>query len=73
MDDWLNYLYIMGAITNEDRIGDSRLKDLVFKYNSMFPENPLYEDFFFDNTQEEQIRRLSEAINNYEPINGLTR
>ena len=73
MDEWLNYLYVMGALTDEDQMGDPRLKNLVYEYNSMFPENPLSEDFFFDNTTEIIIEKLSDAIINYQPIKSRTR
>ena len=73
MDEWLNYLYVMGALTDEDQMGDSRIKNLVYEYNNMFPENPLSESFFFDNTLDEQVAKLSYAISNYEPIKGIIR
>ena len=73
MDEWLNYLYVMGALNEDNYNGNTMLKNLVYEYNNRFPENPLSEDFFFDNTIDEQIRRLSDAISNYEPIKGMTR
>jgi len=63
----------MGVLNDEDQIGDTRIKNLVYEYNKMFPEYPLSEDFFFDNTPDEQVNRLSDAINNYEPIKGRIR
>lgn len=73
MDEWLEFLYVMGALNEDDSIGNSKIKDLVYKYNSMFPEYPLEEDFFFDNTQDEQIRKLSDAINEFKPIKNRIR
>ena len=38
----------------------------------MFPNYPLDNDFFF-NSMDEQIRLLSEAVNNFEPIKNKRR
>jgi hypothetical protein len=68
MDEWFEYLYIMGALTEDDYRGNSMLKSLVYEYNNRFPNWPLEEDFFFDNTQEEQMQSLLNAIRTNEPI-----
>ena len=31
MDDWFNFLYVMGVLNDEDQMGDSRIKDLVYE------------------------------------------
>lgn len=73
MDEWFEYLYVTGVLNDDNYNGNSMLKDLVYKYNSEFPDYPLEEDFFFNRTQDEQIRLLSEAINYNRPIRGFTR
>ena len=68
MDEWLEYLYVIGVLNDDNYRGNTLLKDLVYKYRNSFPDNPIEESFFFDNTQEEQIRLLSEALSNNELI-----
>ena len=70
--DFLEYLYVTGELNKEDSLGNPDINELYTIYNSMFPEYPLDNDFFF-NTIEEQIRLLSEAINNNEPIKNKRR
>ena len=47
MDEWFEYLYVTGVLNDDNYNGNSMLKDLVYKYNSEFPDYPLEEDFFF--------------------------
>ena len=70
--DFLEYLYVTGELNKEDSLGNPDINELYNIYNSMFPSYPLDNDFFF-NTLEEQIRLLSEAINNNEPIKNKRR
>ncbi len=73
MDEWFEYLYVTGVLNDDNYKGNSFLKSLVYKYKSVFPECVLDENFFFDNTQEEQIRLLESAIENNEPIRSKRR
>ncbi len=70
--DFLEYLYVTGELNKEDSLGNPDINELYTIYNSMFPNYPLDNDFFF-NTLEEQIRLLSEAIENNEPIKNRRR
>ena len=70
MDDkFLEYLYVTGELDKEDSLANDDINELYNIYNSMFPNYPLDNNFFF-NSQDEQIRLLSYAINNFEPIKG---
>ena len=70
--EFLEYLYVTGELNKEDSLGNPDINELYTIYNSMFPEYPLDNDFFF-NSFDEQIRLLSEAINNFEPIKNKRR
>ena len=73
MDEWFEYLYVIGVLNDDDSIGNPMIKELYYTYKNKFPNNPISEDFFFNNTQEEQIRLLIDAINNNEPIRNKRR
>jgi len=68
MDEWFEYLFLNGALTEDDYRGNTILKTLVYEYNNRFPNCPLEEDFFFGKTQEEQMNTLLNAIRTNEPI-----
>ena len=65
--DFLEYLYVTGELDKDDSLGNPDVNELYTVYNSMFPNYPLDNDFFF-NTIEEQIELLNEAISNHAPI-----
>ena len=65
--DFLEYLYVTGELNKDDSLGNPDVNELYTVYNSMFPNYPLDNDFFF-NTIEDQIELLNEAISNYAPI-----
>ena len=65
--DFLEYLYVTGELNKDDSLGNPDVNELYTVYNSMFPNYPLDNDFFF-NTMEEQIELLNEAISNHAPI-----
>lgn len=67
MDEWFNYLYVMGVI-DDNTFGNPLLKNLYYEYKRRFPDNPINEDFFFSNTPDEQISKLYNAINYNQPI-----
>ncbi len=66
-DNFFEYLYVTGELNKDDSLGNSNINELYNQYNSLFPNDPIDNEFFF-NSQEEQIRLLEEAINNGEPI-----
>ena len=68
MDEWFEYLYVNGVLNQEYAMGNPVLKALVYEYNHRFSDCPLNEEFFFNNTRDEQIKLLSDAIENNEPI-----
>ena len=65
-------LYVTGELDKEDSLANSDINELYNIYNNMFPDYPLDNDFFF-NSYDEQIRLLSEAIENNEPIKNKRR
>ncbi len=65
--NFLEYLYVTGELDKDTSLGNPDINALYNEYNIMFPNNPLDNDFF-SNSEEDQIRLLSEAINNNEPI-----
>ncbi len=65
--DFLEYLYVTGELNKDDSLGNPDINELYNAYNSMFPDYPLDNDFFF-NSYDEQIRLLNEAINSNSPI-----
>jgi len=65
--DFLEYLYVTGELNKDDSLGNPDVNELYTVYNSMFPNYPLDNDFFF-NTIEDQIELLNEAISNHAPI-----
>lgn len=73
MDEWLEYLYVIGVLNEDRTIGNPIIKGLFCNYKNKFPDDPIDEDFFFNNTQEEQMRLLMEAIENNEPIRNKRR
>ncbi len=66
-DNFFEYLYVTGELNKDDSLGNSNINELYNQYNSLFPNDPIDNEFFF-NSQEDQIRLLEEAINNGEPI-----
>ena len=66
-DNFFEYLYVTGELNKDDSLDNSNINELYNQYNSLFPNDPIDNEFFF-NSQEEQIRLLEEAINNGEPI-----
>jgi hypothetical protein len=66
-DNFFEYLYVTGELNKDDSLGNSNINELYNQYYSLFPNDPIDNEFFF-NSQEEQIRLLEEAINNGEPI-----
>ena len=70
--DFLEFLYVTGELNKSDSLANSDINELYNIYNNMFPNYPLDNDFFF-NSMDEQIRLLSEAINNFEPIKNKRR
>ena len=66
-DGFFEFLYVTGELDKDMSLSNIDIKELYDEYNRMFPEHPLDNNFFF-NTQEEQIRLLSEAIENNRPI-----
>lgn len=71
-NDFLEYLYVTGELNKDDSLSNKDIRELYNEYNSMFPNYPLNNDFFF-NTIDEQISLLEEAINNNEPISKKRR
>ncbi len=71
-DDFLAYLYVTGELDKDDSLANNDIKELYDIYNSMFPNYPIDNNFFFK-SHYDQKRLLSEAINNNEPINGRRR
>lgn len=67
MSDFFEYLYVTGQLDKDMSLSNTNIKELYNIYNRMFPNNPLDDDFFF-NSEDDQIRLLSEAIENNSPI-----
>ena len=65
--DFLEYLYVSGELDKDDSLSNLTIKGLYDKYNMMFPNYPLDNEFFML-PQDEQIILLEEAINNGSPI-----
>ena len=65
--DFLEYLYVTGELDKDTSLGNPDVNELYTVYNSMFPNYPLDNDFFF-NSIEDQIELLTEAINSNSPI-----
>ena len=65
--NFLEYLYVTGELDKDTSLGNPDINALYNEYNITFPNNTLDNDFF-SNSEEDQIRLLSEAINNNEPI-----
>jgi len=66
-DNFLEYLYVTGELNKDDSLSNDEIGSLYATYNSLFPNYPLDNDFFF-NSQEDQIRLLEEAISTNSPI-----
>ena len=65
--NFLEYLYVTGELDKDTSLGNPDVNELYTVYNSMFPNYPLDNDFFF-NSIEDQIELLTEAINSNSPI-----
>ncbi len=65
--NFLEYLYVTGELDKDTTLRNPDVNELYTVYNSMFPNYPLDNDFFF-NSIEDQIELLTEAINSNSPI-----
>ena len=72
MDEWLNYLYVVGAV-DDNTVRNPLLKNLYYEYKRRFPDNPVNEDFFFNHTIDEQINLFYNALISNEPISSYTK
>ena len=70
--NFLEYLYVTGELDKEDSLSNPTINDLYNEYNSMFPNNPL-DNEFFSLSFDEQIELLGESINSGSPIIRKTR
>jgi len=70
--DFLEYLYVTGELDKDMSLANKDINELYNIYNSMFPNNPL-DNEFFSLSFDEQIELLSEAINSNSPIIRKTR
>ena len=66
-ENFFEYLYVSGQLDKDMSLSTQTINYLYNTYNRMFPNNPLDDDFFF-NSEDDQIRLLSEAIENNSPI-----
>ena len=65
--DFLEYLYVTGELDKDDSLSNPTINELYNIYNSMFPSNPL-DNEFFSLSYSEQIELLEESINSESPI-----
>ena len=66
-DDFLEFLQVTGELDKDNSLSNPTINDLYNTYNSMFPSNPL-DNEFFSLTFDEQVVLLEESINSGSPI-----
>ncbi len=72
-DDYDNYLYILNTMNTRHPLEVPEIKELYDKYNELFPDYPLSDNFFFDNNEYEVMEKLKTAIGLNAPIRTWTR
>ena len=71
--DWYDLLYVWGVTTEDDPMNVAEIIKLYEKYNNMFPDDQIDEDYVRSYSSDEIMKILNDAIRNNEPINRYHR
>ena len=66
--DWYDLLYVWGVTTEDNPMNVAEIIKLYKKYNEMFPDNQIDEEYVKSFSSDEIMEKLSKAIRNNEPI-----